>query len=150
MEQTVDSLAKRVIDDATAVLGVHEDGDSNSGVYVDQYLKFVGLTAGNPWCCAFAVFRVHKAAGELGLSSRLPKTGSSSALCRWYREQGLLLAAPTPGCIGMVRGGPTGHCHTFIVVDVRDGDVLGIDGNEGNRVERSRRPIGACDYGPIC
>ena len=76
----MEPLAAKVVADAAAVLGVHEDGDSNSGVYVDQYLKFVGLPPGNPWCCAFAVFRVHKAAGELGLSSRLPKTGSSSAL----------------------------------------------------------------------
>jgi hypothetical protein len=146
-------LEQRTLQVAKRLVGQREATGRNDGWIARLCQRFVDPTLswleGAPWCVCFALYCCHTAAGELGTRSRLPKLASSSRLYAWFRERGLLLDRPKGGCIGMVRGGPTGHSHTFLVHDSRDGVVIGVDGNYRNAVGWSRRPAGACDYGPI-
>jgi hypothetical protein len=152
-------LQQRALQVAKRYLGQHEATGHNDGALPRLAQRFIANGAAwldrQPWCACFAVFCVHTAAREIGLTSALPKTASSSALYRWFRDHGRLLDQPVPGCVGLVKGGPTGHQHTFLVHDVRheaDGlmVVIGVDGNYKNAVSWSKRPASACHYGPIC
>jgi hypothetical protein len=75
--------------DTEEVLSVREDG-SNAGKYVAEYLKAVGLGVGNPWCMAFVVFRVIKAAHKLivNIPAHMPRTGSVAVYGNWAQSQG--------------------------------------------------------------
>ncbi|HEY0900060.1 MAG TPA: hypothetical protein VGD90_12050, partial [Sphingobacteriaceae bacterium] len=54
-------------------LGVRESG-INRGLQIEQYLKYVDLARGNPWCAAFVCWVLGKAGVEN------PKTGWSPGL----------------------------------------------------------------------
>lgn len=144
-------LARETLRLARAALEarVREEGGPNRGRWVRVYQRWARIAEGQPWCVAFALFKVHQAGRRLGLRSRLPRTGSSSGLYHWYKVNGGLLRGPVPGCIGMVRGGPTGHRHTFLVERVAGEAVIGIDGNWRDAVRLTRRLAAACDYGEI-
>lgn len=148
------ALAQRSLQIAKSKLGEKEATGRNDGAFprlVQRYIaKGAAWLDNQPWCVCFAVWCVHLAAKDIGKVSTLPYTASSSSLYRWYKKNGLLLDHPVPGCVGMVKGGRTGHQHTFLVHDVRNGEVIGVDGNYKNAVSWSKRPVGACDYGPIC
>jgi len=146
-------LEQRTLGVAKRLLGKREATGRNDGWIARLCQRFVdpGLSwlENAPWCVCFALYCCHTAARELGGASRLPKVASTSLLFRWFQERGLLLDRPKPGCIGMVRGGKTGHRHTFLVHDVHGDRVIGVDGNYRNAVAWSSRPASACDYGPI-
>lgn len=155
-------LAKRTLQVAKHYVGVKEWSGKNDGPVVRMFQRFIDpalrYLENAPWCVCFALFCVHTAARDLKTASRLPKTASSSTLYRWFEQQGLLIKEPVPGCVGMVRGGRTGHSHTFLVHEVVCGQgasegravsVIGVDGNFRNAVGWSRRPVGSCDYGRI-
>jgi hypothetical protein len=78
--KTPGPISKKAAQDACAkeVLSVREDG-ANSGTFVERYLSAVGLDAGNPWCMAFVVLRLVKAAHSLALTipNEMPRTGST-------------------------------------------------------------------------
>jgi hypothetical protein len=78
--KTPGPISKKAAEDACAkeVLSVREDG-ANSGTFVERYLSAVGLDAGNPWCMAFVVLRLVKAAHSLALTipNEMPRTGST-------------------------------------------------------------------------
>lgn len=142
-------LARETLRLALEALGVREERGPNRGRWVRVYQRWAGIAEGLPWCVAFALYKVHQAARRLGIRSRLPRTGSSSSLYRWYRTRGLVLTAARPGCVGMLRGGPTGHRHTFLVEEVEDDCVRGVDGNWRDAVAVTLRPASLSDYGPI-
>lgn len=158
------ALEQRTLQIAKSLVGKREATGRNDGWIarltqraVDPVLAWL---EGQPWCVCFVVYCVHTAADQLGLRAKLPRYASSSLLYAWYRERGLLMKSPLPGCVGMVRvGRATGsdgstrgksHTHTFLVHEVRGGMVIGVDGNLGNAVGWSRRPAADCDFGPIC
>lgn len=78
--KTPGPISKKAAIDACAkeVLSVREDG-ANSGTFVERYLSAVGLGPGNPWCMAFIVLRLVKAAHSLALTipNEMPRTGST-------------------------------------------------------------------------
>lgn len=84
-------ISRKAAKDATAreVLSVREDG-SNRGTFVEVYLKAVGLAPGNPWCMAFVVLRLIKAAASLGLAfpKDVPKTGSTVLFSDYGKDKG--------------------------------------------------------------
>lgn len=75
--------------DTDEVLSVREDG-SNAGKYVSEYLKAVGLGPGNPWCMAFVIFRIIKAAHKLivNIPAEMPRTGAVAVFGRWAQGEG--------------------------------------------------------------
>lgn len=78
--KTPGPISKKAAKDACAkeVLSVREDG-TNAGTFVERYLAAVGLGPGNPWCMAFIVLRLIKAAHSLALTipNEMPRTGST-------------------------------------------------------------------------
>ena len=147
-------LAQRTLQIAKQFVGQKEATGRNDGWLPRLVQRWVARGAAwldnQPWCACFATYCIHAAAQELGLPVRVPPNASSSSLYRWFRANGKLLRAPVAGCVGLVKGGPTGHSHTFLVHDVQGAEVVGVDGNYQNAVGWSRRPVSACDYGEIC
>lgn len=87
-----------------AETGVRELCGRNDGKRVEQYLHYVGLRAGNPWCAAFVCW----ALGKAGI--RNPRTGWSPLLMTagkpvWRRER---------------------HIDPQGAAPVRQGDVFGL------------------------
>ncbi len=80
--------------DATAkeVLSVREDG-SNRGTFVEVYLRAVGLGPGNPWCMAFVVLRLIKAAHSLSkfIPNEMPRTGSTVVFSNWGKKKSFFI-----------------------------------------------------------
>lgn len=148
-------LERRTLQVAKRLLGDKEEGGPNLG-WLPRFLqRWGGIAAGSPWCVLFALWCIHRAGSELRPRHvvLVPRLASSSGLYRWYRAKGYLLSGPRLGCVGMVRGGRTGHSHTFLVhtVAMRDRklQVLGIEGNWRNQVAWNWRDAATCDYGPI-
>lgn len=135
----MNELARRTLERAAAAASVpvmEDPPGSNRGPAVEYYQRRVGIHPGDPWCAAAATTWVADAARDLGVKHELPLTGSSSALYRWAKKTGNLLAHPEAGCIGLVRGGKTGFEHTFVVseVDPTERMTRSYDGNWGSRV----------------
>ena len=158
-DQLIQLRVKVVNDSKFYVDKVREIRSTNKGKWVDKYLAFVNLAPGFPWCVAFAIFRVHKAAKALGLKSILPRIASSSKLYNWFKLNHILLDIPESGCIGMLKNRKKytwkHHTHTFIVTRVYRRKVSGllmiegVDGNWKNKVSLTTRPAHTCDYGMI-
>lgn len=94
---------------------------SNSGPLVDQFLAYVGVKPGNPWCCAFVCY-VLRQFPWLGK----PKIG----LVRQFAEkfEANFTGDPIPGDIGyLIRSDGTGHI--FFVIGVSKDEVLTSEGN---------------------
>ncbi|MES3016614.1 MAG: hypothetical protein V4721_02495 [Bacteroidota bacterium] len=66
-------IAERIRQIYTSQIGVREKG-TNSGPAVEQYLRYVGLPKGNPWCAAFVCWVF----GQAGVSN--PRSGWSPDL----------------------------------------------------------------------
>jgi hypothetical protein len=88
--KTPGPISKKAAVDACAkeVLSVREDG-ANSGTFVERYLSAVGLGAGNPWCMAFIVLRLIKAAHSLALTipNEMPRTGSTVVFSNFGKKK---------------------------------------------------------------
>ena len=88
--KTPGPISKKAAEDACAkeVLSVREDG-ANSGTFVERYLSAVGLDAGNPWCMAFVVLRLVKAAHSLALTipNEMPRTGSTVVFSNFGKKK---------------------------------------------------------------
>ncbi len=87
-------ISVKAAQDATAkeVLSVREDG-SNRGTFVEVYLKAVGLGPGNPWCMAFVVLRLIKAAHSLSkfIPNEMPRTGSTVVFSNWGKKKSFFI-----------------------------------------------------------
>jgi len=88
--KTPGPISKKAAEDACAkeVLSVREDG-ANSGTFVERYLSAVGLGAGNPWCMAFVVLRLVKAAHSLAFTipNEMPRTGSTVVFSNFGKKK---------------------------------------------------------------
>jgi hypothetical protein len=141
---------------AISKLGIKEATGNNDGVFVVMLQRWLDAGAGwmehQPWCATFATWCIYQAAKPLGLTPKIPRCGSSTSLYAWGKQNGQLLAAPVPGCIGLMKGsgGTPGktHHHTFLVeqVHLAEGYVNGVDGNWRNAVSRTRHLIAECDF----
>lgn len=139
-------------------MGVLEDPiGSNWGDRVSQYLKSAGFTTPAAWCVVFVYWAFEQAAKGKGVKNPMLKTGSSSGLYNWARDNGKLVSAPQPGDIALVIGGDTGHYHCLLVASAIDQNsrfqtVEGNSNTDGSAngigvVWRSPgRPIASCDF----
>lgn len=134
-------IAIQAAADATANVGVSEQGGNNKGPAVAKYLESCGLPEGHPWCAAFLVYRYRRAAHKLGLT--IPESWPRSAYCpdhsRWAKNNGVwipyLTASLTPS---QVRCGDMALfyfrqlnriAHCGIVVEVHSWGVTTVEGN---------------------
>lgn len=152
----MDALQQRSLQVAKRFVGQREATGRNDGRLPRLVQRWVAAGArwldGQPWCACFATYCVHTAARELGVKVRMPASASSSALYRWFVANGARMTVPVAGCVGLIRGGRTGHEHTFLVhaVNLRAGSVVGVDGNWKNAVSWTHHRIEDCDFGVIC
>jgi len=144
-------ISRRAAQDAKAkeVLSVREDG-SNRGTFVEVYLKAVGLAPGNPWCMAFIVLRLIKAAAALGsvFPREIPKTGSTVLFSDYGKRRGFWIrradlelgrASLQPGDIVFYFFPSKGRiAHTGIVVDLADNkSFFTVEGNTSGGINDS-------------
>lgn len=141
--KTPGPISKKAAKDACTkeVLSVRESG-SNSGTFVERYLAAVGLGPGNPWCMAFIVLRLVKAAHSLALTipNEMPRTGSTVVFSNfgkkktwWIKRADLELgrAKIQEGDIVFYFFAAKGRiAHTGIVVDANsNNDFTTVEGN---------------------
>ena len=146
--------------DTDEVLSVRENG-SNAGKYVSEYLKAVGLGPGHPWCMAFVVLRLIKAAHSLNkiIPNEMPRTGSTVVFSEWGKKKSFFIkradlelgrALPMEGDIVFYFFPAKGRiAHTGIVVDGgrtfetvegnTSGGIMDLVDREGQGVYRKRR-----------
>ena len=152
------ALAVKTVDLAREDLGQKEATGRNDGSYVRKIQNWLGAFMENqPWCAAFATYKLYQAAKQLGMKPVLSKSGSSTSIYAEARKKGLLLMGPKPYCIGLLRGngGSPGktHHHTFLVGGegaVEADKVWSIDGNYKNAVSRTQHLIKDCDFVELC
>jgi len=72
-EQNINAKQQKVQKIYTSQIGIREKG-SNSGPAVEQYLRYVNLPKGNPWCAAFVCWVF----GQANIDN--PRTGWSPEL----------------------------------------------------------------------
>lgn len=139
--------------------------NSNRGPDVEKYLSSVGLSGGNPWCCAFVYWCFNQTADTLGIANPMVQTGG--CLDHWQRavaagaeritaaaarnNPGLLV----PGTIFIIDHGD-GKGHTGLVENITSGYLTTIEGNtdasktrEGGGVYRLVRKVGEINKGFI-
>ncbi len=144
--KTPGPISKKAAIDACAeeVLSVRENGN-NSGTFVNRYLAAVGLGPGNPWCMAFVVLRLIKAAHSLSMiiPNEMPRTGSTVLFSDfgkkkswWIKRADLELgrARIQEGDIVFYFFAAKGRiAHTGIVVDANsNNDFKTVEGNTSN------------------
>ena len=110
-------MNRRALDIARRELGSTE---SPAGSNRTKYGKWLGLD-GQPWCMSFVQWCFDQAGAPLPC-----RTGSCSALLRWYRanQPERVVPDPMPGDIVIYRFG-----HTGIVESASGSDVTAIEGN---------------------
>ena len=110
-------MNRRALDIARRELGSTE---SPAGSNRTKYGKWMGLD-GQPWCMSFVQWCFDQAGAPLPC-----RTGSCSALLRWYRanQPERVAQDPMPGDIVIYRFG-----HTGIVESASGSDVTAIEGN---------------------
>jgi hypothetical protein len=90
-------IALRAASDAElpATLSVREEGGNNRGKWIEMYLKAVGILVPAPWCMAFVVLRLVRAAATLGLAlpKDFPKSGYTPTVANWARKAGKWISA---------------------------------------------------------
>lgn len=110
-----------------AHVGTTETGH-NSGPGIDDWLRLVGLEAGNEWCAATVFAAGHYSAQELGLVNPVPRT--AGALKLWTLSEPLThVGAPARGRVFVVdHGGGKGHAGVCLSVSP-DGVPTSASGN---------------------
>lgn len=152
-------LRQRTLQVAKRFVGASENIGPNRGTVIERFQLFIGRwMIAQPWCVAFSVYCVYRAANELKMGTDLLKTASSSALYTWAKRHGRLLTKPEAGCILLVRAGGAGdsdgradhgksHIHCGLVHTVEaDGTLVTIEGNFGNKVKWNRRRATGLDF----
>lgn len=83
-------IARRAVQDALlpANLAVREEGGNNKGRWIAIYLKAVGILTPAPWCMAYIVLRLIKAAQALGLElpKEFPRSGYTPTVANWAKK----------------------------------------------------------------
>lgn len=144
-------LSTSVLGFAHSQIGVceHPRG-SNWGPDVQRYLAFVNVTKPEPWCAAFVCYCV--AVGAANISVVPEFRYSASALRLVTLNPSLVIAAPEPGCVGVIDEGK-GLGHTFFIELVNGASVHTVEGNtdsagsrEGWEVAERDRPVASISY----
>ena len=131
------NLRKQVRDIYTSQIGIREKG-SNSGPAVEQYLHYVNLPQGNPWCAAFVCWVF----GQASIDN--PRTGWSPELFPvpkiiwskagiWSDEPGTKSQEPRHSSISYAypTSQTTGNRQQTIP---KTGDIFGLFFPEKNRI----------------
>lgn len=133
----LDEVRRAVIDTAYVFVGVREIGDTNSGYWINRFLKRTGLGEGYPWCMAFVQFVISEACAMHGIPDLL-KYDSASTRNVWehYEKQHATvhaLLSARPGDVFIQSSGKSWRGHTGIVIGIAEDTVCTIEGNTGGK-----------------
>lgn len=139
----------RVLEVAGNEVGVREQGGSNQGPRVDQYLAAVGLDSGYPWCAAFVYWGIQEAVGRAGGRNPFLRSAYCPAIDAWARDKDILVDHPKPGDVFLLYSSSSRLAiHTGFVTAVAGSTFETIEGNtnidgssEGVGVFSRNRPI---------
>ncbi|MBJ7535276.1 TIGR02594 family protein [Rhodomicrobium vannielii ATCC 17100] len=114
-------------------LGVEETAGAKATKQICDYFAGCGhpdiASDEVPWCAAFVGWTLEQA----GIRS------TRSLMARSYTKFGTKLDAPRVGCIAVVpRGNDTSSGHVFFVAGIEADAVMGLGGNQSNRVSLQR------------
>lgn len=152
-------IALRAAQDALkpSVLAVREQGGNNRGLWVERFLRCIGLAPGNPWCVAWCQWRLREAAEALNaaLPTWWTRTGSvykaGNSLWRTAAERQLLIPGQQRGSVrvgdlALLAWSKPYPSHVGIVVGFWADGVIVVEGNtngdgsaEGDGVYKKHR-----------
>lgn len=115
----------------------HREVTANRSPLIDAWLRRCGVDVGLPWCAAFASWCVE----DMQVMHKLDGAQDVAVAQAGAQKLGKMFAAtasPQPGDL-MWFPLDAGAGHVGIVVAVRDGEVLCVEGNSANRVRFVRR-----------
>ena len=116
------------------VYKVHEIGSSNTGEWVNVFLRAAGLSPGNPWCAAFLSFC------SIVAGAWYP-TENPGAVLSWKREGTKLSRASRGDIVLHMFSAVTGHIG--VCVASIDGVISSIEGNTQSGISGNQRDGGA-------
>ncbi|NGM64418.1 CHAP domain-containing protein [Sphingobacterium sp. SGR-19] len=137
-------IRQKIIDIASAEIGVREATGNNDGDRVEEYLRYTGLGKGYAWCSAF----VSWCYGQAGLPE--PRNPWSPALfpnARTYcrsdvcRRPITLTQIKPADVFGIYGQGVRRINHVGLVKEARNNYLVTIEGNSNDRVESKRRHL---------
>ena len=147
------TLAEQAIYRAKQSIGVRETSP-NWSVWIKIYLAFCNIFAPAAWCAAFVAYKVHQAAGDVGVKSVWPRQAYVQSVVNWAKRQpmGSIREAPLPNSV-FVRyyADLKRYAHMGFIEKVRTNngrtEILTIEGNsntdggrEGHSVASTWRP----------
>lgn len=98
------NIVRLTLEIAREEVGVREEGGSNRGVRVNQYLQSVGLAPGNPWCASWVFWCIEQAAGKLVERNPFIRTGFCPYISRWANDGRILKPLPAVGDVFLLYG----------------------------------------------
>ena len=126
----------RIIQIASAEIGVREATGRNDGLRVEEYLQYTGLGKGHEWCAAFVSWCYRQA----GLSQ--PRNPWSPALFPQARRYQSGVRAILPADLFAIYGPAAKRINHVGIVQRHEGNYIRtIEGNSNNRVESRRRHV---------
>lgn len=140
---TIEMLRKSIVGIAKCFRGVHEIGKTNTGYWIDRFLRAGHGCSGDAWCCGFVQFAYEQASTALGLPDLMPcDTVGTQELARWIKHQNVFILSINeikPGDVVVWtngRGSLKGH--TGIVANIDAKYIYTIEGNTstGNKFDR--------------
>jgi hypothetical protein len=116
---------------ASSYVGTKEVGN-NSGPIVSEFLQAVGLGPGHAWCAAAQMFFIKKVEAELGINSKVYRSGHCMSI--WNKSpKELRLEKPEPGCLIIWNYVGSSSGHIGVVESVNGAaTVTTIEGNTSN------------------
>jgi hypothetical protein len=131
MDKQIVSLRAKALEIAISYNGTKEE-PGNTGKFVTDSLKLVGLGTGHAWCQAFIYRCYHEAAIALGVPN--PCTKVAGVLRHWQQTKGLKLSKlaakdmQAGDIIVYDHGKGLGHI-CFFIKNNADGTMQTIEGN---------------------
>jgi hypothetical protein len=128
------AVGQRMAQIAISQRGVAESGGSNRGVPFERYVKPFGLTTPVPWCACFVSWCYLQTTASKPPWQNPAYVGS---VYNWARAKGRLTRDPSQGDMFGISDQHMG----LVAARLRNGRILTIEGNWGDRVLSRELPI---------
>lgn len=139
-------IRNKILQIASAEIGVREATGNNDGKRVEDYLRYTGLGKGHAWCAAF----VSWCYAQAGLSQ--PRTPWSPALfpisrtycrgsCKINPDNTHSSESVRADIFGIYGSSAKRINHVGLIKEVQGKYLITIEGNSNNRVESKRRHL---------
>lgn len=128
------AVGQRMVQIGLSQRGVAESGGTNRGVPFDRYVRPFGYRTPIPWCACFVSWCYWQTTGVKPPWDNPAYVGS---VHNWARAHRKLVTAPSQGDMFGLGDDHMG----MVAARLRNGRILTIEGNWGDRVLSQQRPI---------